>query len=105
MKEVKDEAADIVRNTIPNYAYVGEFIRGMRVTPFGNFMSWPAEVYRTGYGIMTRALKERKDPVTGSINPVTSTNPLKSIGIKRLIGPCLWSGSSCHADGGWAVYS
>jgi len=86
LKEVKDEAADIVRNTIPNYAYVGEFIRGMRVTPFGNFMSWPAEVYRTGYGIMSRALKEIKDPVTGSINPITSTNPLKGIGMKRLIG-------------------
>ena len=86
LKEVKEEAADVVRNTIPNYAYVGEFIRGMRVTPFGNFMSWPAEVYRTGYGIMSRALKEIRDPVTGSINPITSTNPLKGIGMKRLIG-------------------
>ena len=85
-KELKEEAANIVRNTIPNYAYVGEFIRGMRVTPFGNFMSWPAEVYRTGYGIVERALKEIADPVTGKINPITSTNPLKGIGMKRLIG-------------------
>jgi len=85
-KELKEEAADVVRNTIPNYAYVGEFVRGMRVTPFGNFMSWPAEVYRTGYGIISRALKEIKDPITGKINPITSTNPLKGIGMKRLIG-------------------
>ena len=86
LKVIKEEAADVVRNTIPNYAYVGEFVRGMRITPFGNFMSWPSEVYRTGYGIITRALKEMKDPVTGKINPITSTNPLKSIGMKRLIG-------------------
>ena len=84
--ELKEEAADIVRNTIPNYAYVGEFVRAMRVTPFGNFMSWPSEVYRTGYGIMRQALKDIKDPVTGSINPITSTNPMKTIGMKRLIG-------------------
>src|SRR5210317_293456 len=83
---IKQEAADVVRNTIPNYAYVGEFVRGMRATPFGNFMSWPSEVYRTGTNIITRALKEIKDPVTGKINPITSTNPLKGIGMKRLIG-------------------
>ena len=85
-QELEEEAADIVRNTIPNYAYVGEFVRAMRVTPFGNFMSWPSEVYRTGYGIMRQALKDIADPVTGKINPVTSTNPMKGIGMQRLIG-------------------
>jgi len=85
-QQLKEEAADIVKNTIPNYAYVGAFVRGMRVTPFGNFMSWPSEVYRTGYGIMRQALKDIKDPVTGKINPITSTNPMKGIGMKRLIG-------------------
>ena len=29
---LKEEAADIVRNTIPNYAYVGDFVRTMRVS-------------------------------------------------------------------------
>jgi hypothetical protein len=86
IKQLEEEAADIVRNTIPNYAYVGEFVRGMRVTPFGNFMSWPSEIYRTGYGILNRALKEIRDPITKKINPITSTNPLKAIGMKRLIG-------------------
>jgi hypothetical protein len=85
-RQLKEEAAEIVRNTVPNYAYVGEFVRGMRVTPFGNFMSWPSEIYRTGYGIMERALKDIKDPITGKINPITSTNPMKGIGMKRLIG-------------------
>jgi hypothetical protein len=84
--ELEKEAADIVKNTIPNYAYVGEFVRAMRVTPFGNFMSWPSEIFRTGTNIVRRALDEIKDPITGKINPITSTNPLKSIGMKRLIG-------------------
>ena len=85
-KELKEEAADIIRNTIPNYAYVGDFVRAMRATPFGNFMSWPSEVFRTGYGIMKQALKDIKDPITGKINPITSTNPNKSAGMARLIG-------------------
>jgi hypothetical protein len=49
-------------------------------------MSWPSEIYRTGYGIMKLALKDIKDPITGKINPITSTNPMKGIGMKRLIG-------------------
>ena len=78
------EVANIVQDTVPNYAKVGEFVRGMRVSPFGNFMSWPSEVFRTGYGIFNQALKDLKDPVTGSI--LRSTNPMRSEGIKRLVG-------------------
>tara|TARA_R110000765_G_scaffold267554_1_gene366611 strand:- start:47 stop:4072 length:4026 start_codon:yes stop_codon:yes gene_type:complete len=86
LEELEEEAADIVKNTVPNYAFVGEFVRAMRSTPFGNFMSFPSEVFRTGTNIMTRALKEIKDPITGKINPFTSTNPLKGIGMKRIMG-------------------
>jgi len=86
LQQLEEEAADIVKNTIPNYAYVGEFVRAMRVTPFGNFMSWPSEIFRTGTGILERAIKEIKDPITGKVNPFTSTNPMKTIGMKRLIG-------------------
>jgi hypothetical protein len=85
-KELKEEAARIIRNTIPNYAYVGDFVRAMRATPFGNFMSWPSEVFRTGYGIAKQAIRDIKDPVTGSVNIFKSTNPNKSAGIARLVG-------------------
>ena len=78
------EVANIVQDTVPNYAKVGEFVRGMRVSPFGNFMSWPSEIFRTGYGIFNQALKDLKDPVTGSI--LRSTNPMRSEGIRRLVG-------------------
>ena len=29
-QQVKEEAANIVKNTIPNYAYVGDFVRAMQ---------------------------------------------------------------------------
>jgi len=85
-KELKEEAADIVRNTVPNYAYVSDSVRALRVLPIGNFISFPSEIMRTGTNIVRRGLSEIKDPKTGSINFITSTNPLKGIGIKRLLG-------------------
>ena len=85
-QQIKEEAADIVRNTIPNYAYVGDFVRTMRVTPFGNFMSWPSEVFRTSGGIFEQILKDIRDPVTGSLNYFKSTNPMKNIGLSRAAG-------------------
>ena len=85
-RQLKEEAADIVRNTVPNYAYVSDTVRALRVLPFGNFMSFPSEILRTSTNIVERALKEIKDPVTGSVNIFTSTNPLKGIGFKRLAG-------------------
>jgi hypothetical protein len=85
-QELKEEAARIIRNTIPNYAYVGDFVRAMRATPFGNFMSWPSEVFRTGYGIARQAIDDIKDPITGSVNYFKSTNPNKSAGLARIVG-------------------
>jgi len=71
---------------VPNYAYVSDTVRALRVLPFGNFMSFPSEILRTSTNIVERALKEIKDPVTGSLNYFSSTNPLKGIGLKRIAG-------------------
>ena len=71
---------------MPNYAYVSDTVRALRVLPFGNFMSFPSEILRTSTNIVERGLKEIKDPVTGSLNYFSSTNPLKGIGLKRLAG-------------------
>jgi hypothetical protein len=68
------EAANIVRNTVPNYAYVSDTVRALRRLPLGTFMSFPSEILRTTTNIAQRAIKEIKDPV------------LRNIGIKRLIG-------------------
>ena len=83
---LKQEVAQIVQDTVPNYAKVGEFVRAARVSPFGNFMSWPSEVFRTGYGIFKQIAKDLKDPITGKLNPATSKNPMKDLGLKRLVG-------------------
>ena len=83
---LKQEVAQIVQDTVPNYAKVGEFVRAARVSPFGNFMSWPSEVFRTGAGIFRQVVDDLRDPVTRSLNPVTSKNPMKSLAMKRLVG-------------------
>ena len=47
LDELKKEAADIVKNTVPNYNFVGDVVRTARVLPVGNFMSFPSEMIRT----------------------------------------------------------
>jgi hypothetical protein len=75
MKDFLDkEAANIVRNTVPNYAYVSDTVRALRRLPLGTFMSFPSEILRTTTNIAHRAIKEINDPA------------LRSIGMKRLIG-------------------
>jgi hypothetical protein len=84
--ELEEEAAEIVKNTVQNYSRVGEYVKLSRGLPVGNFMSFPSEIFRTGVGIAQQILKDLKDPITGSINPITSTNIMKGIAMKRLIG-------------------
>ena len=73
-QRLKEMTADIVRNTVPNYEYVPEFIRSLRKLPLGNFVSFPAEILRTSTGIVQQGLKEINDPIT------------RTIGMKRLTG-------------------
>ena len=70
--QIAKEAAKIVRDTVPNYAYVGDFIQAVRRTPFGNFIAWPVSVIRAGANTIELGLKEIANPV------------LKSQGYKRL---------------------
>ena len=81
---LKEEAADIVKNNIPNYDYVSEFIQGLRKAPIGNFVSFPAEILRTGTNIVRRALSE----INGTITKADGTviKPFQRIGYTRLFG-------------------
>jgi hypothetical protein len=72
--ELAKQAASIVRNTVPNYAYVSDFIKGLRRSPLGNFVSFPAEIVRTTFNITEQGLKELADPA------------LRNIGARRLLG-------------------
>ena len=86
---LKQEAADIVKNNIPNYDYVSEFVKGIRKLPIGNFVSFPAEIARTGTNIVRRALREINETIEitdGAGKVIKTIKPLEGIGYKRLFG-------------------
>jgi hypothetical protein len=104
-QQLKEEAADIVRNTVPNYAYVSDIVKGLRATPFSNFASFPTAVMNSAVGIGSRIMKEMRHskPTKGSsMTPmvfevgkglVKNDNPLYGIGFKRLLGSATAFGS------------
>jgi len=61
------DAAKTVRETIPNYAYVSDVVKGFRRSPLGNFASFPSEIYRTGTNNLVKGIKEAKDPIRAPI--------------------------------------
>jgi hypothetical protein len=86
---LEEEAADIVRNNIPNYDYVSDFVKGTRKLPLGNFVSFPAEIARTGTNIVRRALREINETIEitdGAGKVLKTVSPLKGIGYTRLFG-------------------
>ena len=101
---IKDEAAAIVRNNIPNYAYVSDFVKGLRQYPLGNFVSFPAEIMRTGTNIVQRGLDEMFYTVTLPNGKVV--NPLRSIGLQRLTGMAVTTSAVPYAAvaAGQALY-
>ena len=52
-------AANLSRNLVPNYSYVGRTGQALRLSPFGNFIAFPLEILRTGSNIIEQAIKER----------------------------------------------
>ena len=77
LDEALDEAAAWqIRNTYPTYSKVPQVIKDLRKLPFGNFISFPAEMIRTTYNILSIGAKE-----------ATSSNPqLRQMGYRRLLG-------------------
>ena len=77
---LKNEAAHIVRNNIPNYDYVSDFVKGLRRWPVGNFVSFPAEIMRTSTNIARRAIRDINYTLPNG------TKPLRFLGYQRLAG-------------------
>ena len=80
----KREAADIVKNNIPNYDYVSDFVKSLRKLPIGNFVSFPAEIARTGTNIVRRSLREINETI--ELADGTVIKPFETIGYTRLFG-------------------
>jgi len=80
----KKEAADIVKNNIPNYDFVSDFVKGTRKFPLGNFVSFPAEIARTGTNIVERALRDIN--YTIKLPNGKLVKPFQGIGYTRLMG-------------------
>jgi LysM repeat protein len=79
---LREEAAEVVKNTFPNYDRVPPGVKALRELPFGNFISFPTEIIRTSANILRRASKE-----------ITSGNEtLRNRGLKRLAGYTTSSG-------------
>ena len=58
LNSLEQEAADIVKNTVPNYDRVPPGIQALRNAPMGTFVSFPAEIIRTYFNIARQSLKE-----------------------------------------------
>ena len=80
---LKREAANLVKNQVPNYAFVSEAVKGIRRLPVGNFVAFPAEILRTGTNIIDRALDEIFYTVKIGNKEV---RPLRTRGLQRLFG-------------------
>lgn len=74
---VKDYAAEITKNVLPNYGRVPNLVKFLRVVPVtGTFISFQAEAYRTAWNSVALSIDEMK----------SDNKKVKAIGAKRLIG-------------------
>ena len=79
---IEEASAFLLRNTYPTYSKVPPFIQNLRkIAILGNFISFPAEILRTGANIISLGLKEAAHPNAA----------IRQMGIRRLTGAALTS--------------
>ena len=97
-KDLNGYAADIVKNTVPNYDRVPQFVKDLRKLPIGNFVAFPAEIVRTTTNILQRSIDEVQEGRRmmeegrlimergGNSNMYDTGQKLRDIGRRRLTG-------------------
>ncbi len=78
---IEEASAFMLRNTYPTYSKVPPVIQALRKLPLGNFISFPAEILRTGANIIGLGLKEAAHP----------NRAIQQMGIRRLTGAFMTS--------------
>ena len=78
---IEEGSAYLLRNTYPTYSKVPPVIQSLRKLPIGNFISFPAEILRTGANIISLGLKEAAHP----------NRAIQQMGIRRLTGAFMTS--------------
>ena len=78
---IDEISAYLIRNTYPTYSKVPPAIQALRKLPLGAFISFPAEILRTGANIVSIGLKE-----TSSSNAA-----IRQMGLRRLMGAFMTS--------------
>lgn len=74
---IKNRAAQIVKDTVPNYNKgASELIQLGRKLPFGNFITFPAEIYRNSFNIVRQGLDDMASDIPA----------VRKRGIQRLMG-------------------
>lgn len=62
-RKIDQEAAQVVRDTMPDYSQVPNLVKGLRRVPLiGTFTSFTSEVIRNSFNIVQRSLYEMRDP-------------------------------------------
>jgi len=70
------KAADIVKNTMPNYTMLSPVLKSMSYLPTGSFFAFRAEEIRTTFNMYAHGLREIADP-----NPL-----IRAMGARRIAG-------------------
>jgi len=73
-------AANIVKNTVPNYNYVPKLVKYIAYAPLGNFVSFPAEIIRTTAGVLAKGVDEIQ------LGKELGSSALQARGVARISG-------------------